>query len=190
MARVLVFDNYDSFTYNLVHMVEKILHAKITVCKNDEWSLEMIGQFDKILLSPGPGIPEEAGMLKKVILEYASSKSILGICLGHQAIGEVFGAKLENLKTVFHGVASPFNIIEPENPIFEGLSKNESVGRYHSWVVSKNRFPDCLTITGFDHFGNIMGLRHKSYDVQGLQFHPESILTRVGEKILTNWLKN
>lgn len=190
MPRVLVFDNYDSFTYNLVHMVEKILHTKISVCKNDEWPIEMIGGYDKIILSPGPGLPEEAGMLKSVIHEYASIKSILGICLGHQAIGEVFGAKLQNLETVFHGVATDFKIIEPENDLFKGLENNESVGRYHSWVVSKDGFPDCLTVTGVDHWGNIMGLRHQKYDVQGLQFHPESILTSNGEKMLSNWLHN
>jgi anthranilate synthase component 2 len=190
MERVLIFDNYDSFTYNLVHMVEKILHTKIAVCKNDEWPLEKIGEFDKIILSPGPGLPDEAGMLKKVIQHYASSKSILGICLGHQAIGEVFGAQLKNLDNVFHGVSTQFNITEPENPIFKGLSKNELVGRYHSWVVSNNELPDCLRITGYDDFGNIMGLRHKSYDIQGLQFHPESILTTKGEQIIANWLHN
>ena len=190
MEKLLVFDNYDSFTYNLVHMVEKILHTKITVCKNDEWSLDKIGGYDKIILSPGPGLPEEAGMLKRVIQEYASSKSILGICLGHQAIGEVFGAKLQNLDTVFHGVASDFNITETENILFKGFGTKGRVGRYHSWVVSKDGLPDCLAITGVDDWGNIMGIRHQKYDVQGLQFHPESILTSNGEKILSNWLDN
>lgn len=189
MTRILVFDNYDSFTYNLVHMVEKILHTKIAVCKNDECSLEKVGEYDKIILSPGPGLPDEAGMLKSVIQEYASSKSILGICLGHQAIGESFGANLRNLDTVFHGSATQFNISDTENPIFKGLSKIERVGRYHSWVVSKDGFPDCLSITGVDDWGNIMGLRHKSYDIHGLQFHPESILTPKGELILANWLQ-
>ena len=190
MASVLVFDNYDSFTYNLVHMLEKILHTKIAVCKNDEWTLEKIGEFDKILLSPGPGIPKEAGMLKNVIQEYASSKSILGICLGHQAIGEVFGAQLKNLDTVFHGVTTKLNITEPNHYIFKGLSSDELVGRYHSWVVSNERLPEPLKITATDEHGNIMGLRHKSFDIQGLQFHPESILTPKGEQILRNWVEN
>lgn len=189
MTRILVFDNYDSFTYNLVHLVEKILHTKITVCKNDDWPLEKIDEYDKIILSPGPGIPEEAGLLKSVIQEYSSSKSILGICLGHQAIGEVFGAKLQNLETVFHGVATNFNITETDNVLFKGLSTNERVGRYHSWIVSKDGLPDCLSITGVDDWGNIMGLRHQKYDVQGLQFHPESVLTPNGERMLSNWLK-
>ncbi len=188
MTKVLVFDNYDSFTFNLVHMVEKILHVKIDVCKNDEWSIERIGEYDKIILSPGPGIPEEAGMLKNVIQEYAASKSILGICLGHQAIGEVFGAKLKNLDTVFHGVATSINFIDTKNRLFRGLLPIESVGRYHSWVVDQNDFPLSLSITALDEQNNIMGLRHNVFDVQGLQFHPESILTACGEKILQNWL--
>jgi anthranilate synthase component II len=204
--KILVFDNYDSFTYNLVHMVEKIMGQKVDVYRNDQIPLEKVAEYDKIILSPGPGVPSEAGLLLPLIKEYASSKSILGVCLGHQAIGEAFGGKLVNLSTVYHGIATPVKIInrqsaignEIEPPVsvhhapvnlFEGLPEEFEVGRYHSWVVSNENFPDELEITAQDANGFIMALQHKTYDVQGVQFHPESVLTPQGEVILRNWLK-
>lgn len=185
-----MFDNYDSFTYNLVHLVEKILHAKVTVCRNDQIPLEQVGQYDKIILSPGPGIPSEAGLLLPLIREYASSKSILGVCLGHQAIGEAFGGKLVNLKEVYHGVATPVMLEEAggRSALFAGLPKQLEVGRYHSWVISEDGFPEELEVTARDGHRFIMGLQHRKYDVQGVQFHPESVLTPQGESILRNWL--
>ena len=196
--RILVFDNYDSFTYNLVHLVEKITHEKVEVHRNDQIPLEKVKEYDKIILSPGPGIPEEAGLLLPLIEEYASSKSILGVCLGHQAIGQAFGGTLVNLSTVFHGVATPIQVGSREsgvgsqnvrNDLYEGLPNTLEVGRYHSWVVSKENFPDVLQITAEDDNGFIMGLQHRTYDVQGVQFHPESVLTPMGEAIMKNWLK-
>ena len=191
---ILVFDNYDSFTYNLVHLVEKITHSKPDVFRNDQLPMEKVREYDKIILSPGPGIPEEAGMLLSLIKEYASSKSILGVCLGHQAIAEAFGGKLINLSTVYHGVAMPVNIQPPTSKIqhflFEGLPDKIEVGRYHSWIVSDENFPDELEVTARDENNYIMALQHKTYDVQGVQFHPESVLTPDGETILNNWLKN
>ena len=188
MSEILIIDNYDSFTYNLVHLVEKLLHSKVVVKKNDEITLAEVASFSKIILSPGPGIPKEAGITMEVIKTFAPTKSIFGVCLGHQAIGAVFGAELENLKEVFHGVATKLIITEPGNPIFYGLDENEWVGRYHSWVVSKNNFPETLKVTAIDEFGNIMALRHQLYDIQGVQFHPESILTPNGITFLKNWL--
>jgi len=191
--KILVFDNYDSFTYNIVHLVEKILHQKIDVYRNDQIELEKVKDYDKIILSPGPGIPEEAGLLLPLIKEYASAKSILGVCLGHQAIGEAFGGKLINLSTVYHGVATKIEIQsrEPggESFLFNGLSKKFSVGRYHSWIVSEENFPEELEVTARDDNNYIMALQHRKYDVQGVQFHPESVLTPDGEKIMRNWLK-
>jgi anthranilate synthase component II len=191
--KILVFDNYDSFTYNLVHLVEKITHIKVDVHRNDQIPLEKVKEYDKIILSPGPGIPEEAGLLLPLIKEYAATKSILGVCLGHQAIGEAFGGTLTNLSTVFHGVATPIKIQNPKNPkpngVLNGLSDTIEVGRYHSWVVNKEGFPADLEITAEDETGMIMALQHKTFDVQGVQFHPESVLTPVGELILKNWLK-
>lgn len=193
--RILVFDNYDSFTYNLVHLVEKILHYKVEVYRNDEIPLEKVKEYDKIILSPGPGIPEEAGLLLPLIKEYASSKSILGVCLGHQAIGQAFGGTLTNLTSVFHGVATPIKLLRPERfqkpvrSLFQDLPETFEVGRYHSWVVDRNNFPEELEITAEDEFGFIMGLQHKTFDVQGVQFHPESVLTPSGEKIMRNWLR-
>jgi anthranilate synthase component 2 len=188
MVRVLIFDNYDSFTYNLVHQVEKLLHVRIDVCKNDETDLRKISLYDKIILSPGPGIPDEAGSLKKIIKEFCTTKSILGVCLGNQAIGEVFGGKLLNLKTVFHGVAHEIEIIDSNEIIFSGLEKRQTVGRYHSWVIDQAGFPDELSITAIDEFKNVMAVRHRAFDVCGIQFHPESILTPNGEKMISNWL--
>ena len=197
--KILVFDNYDSFTYNLVHLVEKITHEKVDVYRNDQLPLEKVKEYDKIILSPGPGIPEEAGLLLPLIKEYASSKSILGVCLGHQAIGEAFGGKLVNLSTVYHGVATKIEVMgeesevrgqksEGRSPLFEGLPNEIEVGRYHSWIISDDNFPDELEVTARDENNYIMALQHRSYDVQGVQFHPESVLTPDGEKILRNWL--
>ena len=197
--KILVFDNYDSFTYNLVHLVEKITHTKVDVFRNDRLPLEKVKEYDKIILSPGPGIPVEAGLLIPLIKEYAASKSILGVCLGHQAIGEAFGAKLINLSTVYHGVATRIQIGNRQytkgngenqrNNLFEGLPAELEVGRYHSWIISDENFPGDLEITARDDNNYIMALQHKSYDVVGVQFHPESVLTPDGETILRNWLR-
>ena len=185
--KVLVFDNYDSFTYNLVHLVEKITSQKVTVVRNDQIDLEDVAGYDKIILSPGPGIPSEAGLLLPLIQQYAASKSILGVCLGHQAIGEAFGATLENLSTVYHGVATPITI-DNTNYLFNGLATTIEVGRYHSWVVSNKNLPDVLEVTATDENGLIMAFEHASYDVCGVQFHPESVLTPCGEAVIKNWL--
>ncbi len=188
--RILVFDNYDSFTYNLVHLVEKITHIKVDVYRNDQIPMEKVNEYDKIILSPGPGIPEEAGLLLPLIKKYAATKSILGVCLGHQAIGEAFDGKLINLSTVYHGVATPINIDHTKkSQLFEGLPDTLEVGRYHSWIIAEENFPAELEVTARDENNYIMALQHKQYDVQGVQFHPESVLTPDGEKILRNWLK-
>lgn len=190
---ILVFDNYDSFTYNLVHLVEKITHVKADVYRNDQIALEKVKEYDKIILSPGPGIPIEAGLLLPLIKEYASSKSILGVCLGHQAIGEAFGGKLVNLETVYHGVATEIEVGGQKSGVrsflFNGLPDKITVCRYHSWIVSEGNFPEELEVTAKDENGYIMALQHKTFDVQGVQFHPESVLTPDGEKILKNWLR-
>ena len=192
--KILIFDNYDSFTYNLVHVVEKILHNKVDVFRNDKISLEKIGEYDKIILSPGPGLPSESGLLLPLIKEYASSKSILGVCLGLQAIGEAFGGELVNLKNVYHGVATKIKVNGErqlkENDVFKSLPAELEVGRYHSWVLSREHFPDDLEITAEDENKYIMALQHKTFDVQGVQFHPESVLTPMGEKIMRNWLES
>jgi len=187
-TKVLVFDNYDSFTYNLVQMIERILQIKVDVVKNDKITLEEIDQYDKIVLSPGPGIPEEAGILLELIKKYASTKSILGVCLGQQAIAEAFGGSLINLSEIFHGVATSAEIIKQETKIFKDLQSGMEVGRYHSWVVNPKDFPEELEITAVDKDGMIMALQHKTYDVHGVQFHPESILTPEGEVIIRNFL--
>jgi len=191
--KLLVFDNYDSFTYNLVHLVEKILHQKVEVFRNDQIPLEKVKEYDKIILSPGPGVPVEAGLLLPLIREYAPTKSILGVCLGHQAIGEAFGGELINLSTVYHGVATPVQLVEgkdhlPMGRLFGGMQPVLEVGRYHSWVINEKKFPADLEVTAWDDNHYIMGLQHKRYDVQGVQFHPESVLTPDGEKIMRNWL--
>jgi anthranilate synthase component 2 len=185
--KILVFDNYDSFTYNLVHLVEKITNQKVMVVRNDQITLEEVAAYDKIILSPGPGIPSEAGLLLPLIKQYAASKSILGVCLGHQAIGEAFGATLENLSTVYHGVATPIKI-DNSNYLFNGLTDTIEVGRYHSWVIANNNFPDTLKVTATDENGLIMAIEHTAYDVCGVQFHPESVLTPNGETVIKNWL--
>lgn len=188
--KVLVFDNYDSFTYNLVQIIERVLNTKVDVVKNDGISLDDIDQYDKIVLSPGPGIPEEAGILLEVIRKYAPTKSILGVCLGQQAIAEAFGGSLINLSEIFHGVATSAELVKTDAKIFKTLSGGLEVGRYHSWVVSRDGFPDELEITAVDQDGMIMALQHKKYDVHGVQFHPESILTPDGEVIIKNFLLN
>ena len=185
--RIAVIDNYDSFTYNLVHLV-KSLGVEVDVFRNDQFRLSSLEPYDKLLLSPGPGIPGEAGLLLEVIKTYAPRKSILGICLGHQAIGEVFGGRLVRLRQVYHGVATPCEQMMDE-PLFADLPRHFEVGRYHSWVVSREDFPDCLQATALSSDGQVMALRHKQYDVRGLQFHPESVLTPLGGTILSNWIR-
>lgn len=186
--KIAVIDNYDSFTYNLVHYLEE-LDVEVSVFKNDSFALQDLSKFDKILLSPGPGIPDEAGLLKAVIKEYAPHKSILGVCLGLQAIGEVFGAKLINLDQVYHGVTSQTTIVL-DDPIYRDIPKEIEVGRYHSWVVSSQNIPEDLIVTAVDEQGEIMSMKHAIYDVRGVQFHPESILTPYGKKMIENWVNN
>jgi anthranilate synthase component 2 len=186
MKKVLVIDNYDSFTYNLVHYLED-LGCEVTVKRNDQLSLEDVRSFKKVLLSPGPGIPDEAGLLKEIIREYAPSHSILGVCLGQQAIGEVFGGKIKNIERVYHGVSTPIKVVA-KDPIYKDLPEELEVGRYHSWVVAES-LPDCLIATAVDANGQIMSLKHDTYDVRGVQYHPESVLTPEGKKILENWIK-
>jgi anthranilate synthase component 2 len=186
--KILVFDNYDSFTYNLVQLINELApKAKVEVFRNDEIAIEQIKDYDKILLSPGPGIPSESGLLLPLIKEYAATKSIFGVCLGQQAIGESFGAKLSNLAKVYHGIATPVQVIA-KSDLFEGLPTSFEVGRYHSWVVDEKDFPADLVITSKDDQGYIMSLEHSTYDVKGVQFHPESVLTPDGAKIIANWL--
>ena len=189
MKNILVIDNYDSFTYNLVHYLED-LDCNVTVVRNDELGLDMPARYDKILLSPGPGIPSEAGLLKDVIQRYAPSKSILGVCLGQQAIAEVFGGSLINLNQVYHGVQATIKILTEDEPLFAGMGETMEVGRYHSWSVDKHNFPDALEITSVDHNGEVMSLRHKFYDVRAVQFHPESVLAPLGKALLANWVNS
>lgn len=189
--KLLVFDNYDSFTYNLVHLVKQVDQSiDVSVFRNDEIPLEKVKDYDKVILSPGPGIPSEAGLLLPLIREYAATKPILGVCLGHQAIGEAFGGTLVNLSTVYHGVALDCRLHLADSPLFQNLPETIPVGRYHSWVVSTENFPAELEITAQDDNGYIMALQHKRYAIQGVQFHPESVLTPDGETILRNWLKS
>lgn len=187
--KIAVIDNYDSFTYNLVHYLED-LGAEVIVLRNDEFDLDELEPFQKILLSPGPGIPDEAGLLKQVIKHFAPTKSILGICLGQQAIGEVFGGSLMNLEKVYHGVATKVKVEVDDENLFRDIPKEFEVGRYHSWVVSNEGFPEDLEITSKDENGEIMSLRHRKYDLKGVQFHPESVLTPHGKMILKNWLES
>ncbi|WP_262152498.1 anthranilate synthase component II [Chryseobacterium foetidum] len=187
-TKILVFDNYDSFTYNLVQMIERISNQKVDVYRNDEISLEEIEKYDKIILSPGPGIPEEAGILLDLIKKYAPTKSILGVCLGQQAIAEAFGGNLINLTEIFHGVATSSKTIRENVKLFKDLPTEIEVGRYHSWAVNPENFPAELEITATDNDGMIMALQHRNYDVHGVQFHPESILTPYGEQIIRNFL--
>lgn len=184
--KIVIIDNYDSFTYNLAHLVRE-LGTEVTVLRNDRFALDDLEPYHKVILSPGPGIPSEAGLLTDVIRRYAESKPILGVCLGHQAIGEVFGARLENLSDVFHGVATPCHIVA-DDPIFSGLPSDITVGRYHSWVVSREGLPDCLEVTAVSDEGQVMALRHRELNVRGIQFHPESVLTPDGKRMVQNWL--
>ena len=186
--KILVFDNYDSFTYNLVHAVKKLGYTDVEVHRNDQIALEEIARFDKIILSPGPGVPSESGILLDVIKTYAPTKPILGVCLGEQAIAEAFGGTLINLSEVHHGICSVVDVIE-DDVLFNGLEKKLEVGRYHSWAAEKSTLPECLKITAVDDEGMIMALAHKTYDVRGVQFHPESVLTLKGEQMLKNWLE-
>jgi anthranilate synthase component II len=188
MKRILVIDNYDSFTYNLVQYVGRLTGIQPDVFRNDKIELDEVVKYDKILISPGPGIPVEAGICLDMIRHYAPTKSILGICLGHQSIGEAFGAGLTNLSEVYHGVATPVSITDPAEPLFKNIPVIITAGRYHSWVVTREGLPDCFTITCIDGKGTIMGISHKQYDVRGLQFHPESVLTEHGYDIMRNWL--
>ena len=188
MKKILLFDNYDSFTYNLLHIVKEFGYTDVEVHRNNRISLDEIERFDKILLSPGPGIPEEAGILLPLIRRYAATKSILGVCLGHQAIGEAFGAKLENLSEVYHGICTPIRVVK-DDLLFQGMDKTLDVGRYHSWIVSRKHLPECIDVTAEDEQGNIMALRHHIYKVRGIQFHPESVLTPKGKVIIGNWLE-
>ena len=187
--KVLVIDNYDSFVYNLVHYLEA-LDCTVHVVRNNQFEIELAADYDKILLSPGPGIPNEAGLLKEIIKTYGHNKSILGVCLGQQAIGEVYGGKLKNLDEVFHGVATQAQILVNDEPLFKDLGESIEIGRYHSWVVSEENFPDNLEITAVDASGQIMALRHREYDVRGVQFHPESVLTPKGKQIIKNWVES
>ncbi len=186
MNKILVIDNYDSFTYNLVHYLED-LNSQVTVIRNDQLTLEEVDKFQKILLSPGPGIPDEAGLLKPIIEKYAATKSIFGVCLGQQAIAEVFGATISNLDQVYHGVATTIKVTATDEALYKDLPQELEVGRYHSWVVDTN-LPETLEVTAVDENGQIMSLRHKTYDVCAVQYHPESVLTSHGKKILENWV--
>jgi anthranilate synthase component 2 len=187
--KVLVIDNYDSFTYNLVHLVNE-LGRDVEVWRNDKFDLADVAAFDQIILSPGPGIPEEAGLLLDVIRTYAPVKSIFGVCLGQQAIAEAFGGKLLNLGRPMHGIATPITVVDPTELVFKDCPQTINVGRYHSWVVSPEGLPDCFTITATDAAGEIMALRHNEFDVRGVQFHPESVLTECGKQMVKNWLES
>ena len=188
--KILLLDNYDSFTWNLYHYLEQVTDGEIAIKQNDEIAVEEAGEYDRIILSPGPGLPDEAGITKEIIRKYFSSKPILGVCLGHQAIGEVFRAKLKNLNAVKHGVASTLVVKDKEEKIFSGIENNISIGHYHSWVVSNENFPAELKITAEDAEGNIMAMRHNMFNVCGVQFHPESVLTSDGLTMLKNWIDN
>lgn len=187
--KILLLDNYDSFTYNLVHLVKELGYTDIDVVRNDQLLLGDVEKYDKIILSPGPGIPSESGLLIPIIKSYASSKPILGVCLGHQAIGESFGAKLLNLEDVYHGISDIATIIDYDY-ILDGIDSTIEVGRYHSWIVDRKEIPECFRITSVDKNGQIMSMVHREYDVHGVQFHPESVLTPEGRKIVQNFLSN
>ncbi len=186
--RILVIDNYDSFVYNLVHYLEEF-DCEVHVIRNDQFDIELPEKYDKILLSPGPGVPEEAGLLKEVIKVYGGKKPILGVCLGQQAIGEVFGGTLSNLSEVFHGVSTQATQLVNDEELFKNIEKEFEIGRYHSWVVNQEGFPDVLEITSIDENGQIMSLRHREFDIRGVQFHPESVLTPHGKLMIKNWVE-
>lgn len=188
-TKILLFDNYDSFTYNLVHAIKSLGYQNVDVYRNNKIKLSQVNQYDKIILSPGPGLPSEGGLMMQLLKEYAKTKSIMGVCLGHQAIAELFGAKLVNISNVFHGVQTAIKIMGNDY-LFKGLSKEILAGRYHSWIVSKEDFPNELEITAEDEAGDIMALKHKQLDLHGVQFHPESILTPEGVQIIQNFLQS
>ena len=189
MGKILILDNYDSFTYNLVQYVEELTRAKVTVKRNDEITIDEVDDFDTIILSPGPGLPQDAGIMIDLIREYAENKKILGVCLGHQAIGMAFGAELENLKKVYHGVQTEIDILDKDDVLYTGISKNTEVGRYHSWVIAPSTLSEEFEITAIAEDDNIMSIKHKDYDVWGVQFHPESIMTDEGKKMIANFLE-
>jgi anthranilate synthase component 2 len=186
--KIIIIDNYDSFTYNLVHLVETITGEYPAVFRNDEITVEEVGAYDIIMLSPGPGIPDEAGILKEVIKTYAATKPIFGVCLGLQAITEVFGGSLENLENVFHGVATTMKVKSPDAVIYKNIPAEFEAARYHSWIVSLEDFPEELEITSVDEFGSVMSIQHKKYNISAVQYHPESILTPIGEQIVRNFI--
>lgn len=188
--KILVLDNYDSFTYNLVHVIKEHTDAQVDVYRNDEISLEAINQYDKIVLSPGPGVPDEAGILKPLIATYGATKSIFGVCLGCQAIAEVYGGKLLNMNKVYHGVSTPVKITDTKDISFIGLPDTIDAGRYHSWVVAADEIPDGINVSSVDEEGNIMAIYHQQHDVRGVQFHPESVLTPRGKEIIANFLNH
>ncbi len=189
MKKLLVLDNYDSFTYNLVHLIEKVSDIEFEVIRNDKILVEDVNRFDKILLSPGPGLPKDAGIMPQLIKQYGATKSILGVCLGLQAIGEAYGATLKNLETVYHGIATPITVVK-QDVVFANCPTSFTVGRYHSWVVNNLQLPNSLKITSIDAEKNIMSLQHTSFDVRGVQFHPESILSEYGEVMIKNWIES
>jgi len=186
--KILVLDNYDSFTYNLVQYVQEILGKKVDVFRNDEIELEAVADYDAVILSPGPGVPKDAGIMPALIQKYAPTKPIFGVCLGHQAIGEAFGGELINLSEVFHGIETPIDIVAQDDPFYKGLPNEIEVGRYHSWSVKKETLPDCFVVTATDKEGAIMSFYHKEYNVRGVQYHPESVMTEHGMAIIKNWL--
>lgn len=188
--KILIFDNYDSFTYNIVQYVEELTDGKVDIFRNDEIALEKIAEYDKIILSPGPGIPDEAGLLKAVIKEYAPTKSILGICLGLQAMAEVYGGSIENLSEVHHGIATEMTQQISDEKLYKGIPEKFEAGRYHSWIVKKDTLPECFNISSVDEEGQVMSIFHKEYDLRGVQFHPESILTPDGKLMLKNWIES
>ncbi len=189
MKKILVLDNYDSFTFNLVHYLQELLGHPVEVRRNDEITLEEIAAYDAVLLSPGPGVPAEAGIMPELIRQYAGKIPIFGVCLGHQAIGEAFGAQLENLSEVYHGLETPVTVVDESEVLFKDVPKVFQAGRYHSWAVRSEALPDCLQVTAVDKQGAIMALRHKTLNVRGVQFHPESIMTPFGKKMLENFLQ-
>lgn len=189
MSRVLVVDNYDSFTYNLVHLLRELGCQQMEVVRNDKFDLDDVAEFDKVVLSPGPGIPSEAGLMPELVSRFASEKEILGICLGHQCIAEQFGGSLFNMDEVVHGKGTTATVVDPSESIFEGIEETFEIGRYHSWSVVEEGLPDCLKVTARDEDGSIMALAHTEFAVKGLQFHPESVLTEVGKQIMSNWVK-
>lgn len=186
--KILIIDNYDSFTYNLVQYIEELIGDQVTVFRNDEITLPEVNAYDIIILSPGPGLPKDAGIMPDLIQQYKTSKPIFGVCLGHQAIGEAFGGTLHNLDRVYHGLEMPMQVIQSEDKLFTDIPERFMAGRYHSWVVEKKDLPDCFVITAEDEDGRIMAMSHKTHLIKGVQFHPESVMTPYGKKMLANFL--